>query len=416
MKEYQYDAVVVGSGPGGSMAAKNIAERGYSVLIVEKRSEIGVHVRCGEGLARGLLEDTGIKPDSRWIDLEVDGARIFAPDERYHVDVDHRMAGAETGYVIDRGRFDKYLATSAIKAGSDLWLKSPAIAIEYEGGIISGSPVFGFENRDPGKKKPVAVIVRKCGEIVKIKTNLIIGADGVEAHVARWANIDVRLEPKDIITGIEYRMVNIDIDPKWVDFYIGYKIAPGGYIWCFPKSDEEANIGIGLQLSSIESKGKLKEYLDKWIEMHDWARGGKPVHIITGAVPVSHPPDCVINTGVMLVGDAARVSDALTGGGIAHAIITGREAGIVASEAIEAGDVSTDILQRYEERWRDILENKLWRNWLAKEKFTQLSDETLNKIISLLMDVDLKEMTTYNLIKAVAEKYPEVAKDLEEIL
>jgi flavin-dependent dehydrogenase len=43
----EWDVVVVGGGPGGSMAAREAARAGLQVLMVEKRQEIGAPVRCG---------------------------------------------------------------------------------------------------------------------------------------------------------------------------------------------------------------------------------------------------------------------------------------------------------------------------------------------------------------------------------
>src|SRR5512136_1743217 len=51
-----YEVVVIGAGPAGSMAARTIAQAGHSVLLVEKRQEIGAPVRCAEGVSRAWLE------------------------------------------------------------------------------------------------------------------------------------------------------------------------------------------------------------------------------------------------------------------------------------------------------------------------------------------------------------------------
>ncbi|RLF47492.1 MAG: NAD(P)/FAD-dependent oxidoreductase, partial [Thermoplasmata archaeon] len=120
--------------------------------------------------------------------------------------------------------------------------------------------------------------------------------------------------------------------------------------------------------------------------------------------------------GIMLVGDAARVIDPLTGGGVAHACITGMYAGMVAAEAVEAGDYSSKFLQRYEDMWRKRLEEKLYRNWMAKETASKLSDETFDKIIDALSGYEMKKVTTRALLEAIKEKYPEVMKDLEGLL
>ena len=65
--ELEYDVVVIGAGPGGSVAAKYAAKSGCSTLMIEKRQEIGTPVRCGEGIAKRWLDDVGIEPSKKWI-------------------------------------------------------------------------------------------------------------------------------------------------------------------------------------------------------------------------------------------------------------------------------------------------------------------------------------------------------------
>ncbi|MCK4970958.1 MAG: FAD-dependent oxidoreductase, partial [Thermoplasmata archaeon] len=65
----EFDIVVVGGGPGGSMTARDAARGGLDVLMIEKRQEIGSPVRCGEGIAKIWLDEVGIVPSNRWIAL-----------------------------------------------------------------------------------------------------------------------------------------------------------------------------------------------------------------------------------------------------------------------------------------------------------------------------------------------------------
>jgi digeranylgeranylglycerophospholipid reductase len=118
----------------------------------------------------------------------------------------------------------------------------------------------------------------------------------------------------------------------------------------------------------------------------------------------------------MLVGDAARMIDPITGGGIANGCLAGMFAGRVANEALQAGDFSDAFLQRYEKAWRSRLERLLTRNWMAKEKFGKLSDDTLNKVIETLSEVHMDEINTLNLLKAVQSKHPELLQELNELM
>ena len=108
--------------------------------------------------------------------------------------------------------------------------------------------------------------------------------------------------------------------------------------------------------------------------------------------------------------------DPLTGGGIANGCIAGKICGTVAAEAVHAGTPTKEFFQKYEKGWRALLEEKLYRNWLAKEKLVQLSDDTFDKVIDALQGVKLEKLSVHNILKAVHEKYPEVTKEFEAFL
>ena len=135
MQDLTTDVLVVGGGPAGSMTAKWAAKRGARVLMIEKRQEIGSPVRCGEGMSKDWLKDVGITP-GRWVNLEVEGARIFSPSEKVF-EINEKQAGNEVGYVVERDAFDKQLAIDAGNAGVDVLLKTSAVGILKEGAQVS---------------------------------------------------------------------------------------------------------------------------------------------------------------------------------------------------------------------------------------------------------------------------------------
>ncbi len=389
------DVLVVGAGPAGSMAAKWAAKSGARVVMIEKRQEIGSPVRCGEGMSKDWLREVGIKP-GKWINVEVEGARIFSPSELVF-EINEKHAGNEVGYVVERDGFDKALAIDAANAGVDVMLKTAATSVLKENGKIAG------------------VKAKAGGEPFEIRAKVTIGADGFESQVGRWAGIPTNIAMKDMDTCLQYRMTGVDSDLRYCDFYLG-KVAPGGYVWVFPKDEGLANVGIGVQVSQIESMAEARKYLDAWIEKHPAYAKGKKIDMVGGGVSISPPLKQTVTDGMMLVGDAARMIDPLTGGGIANGCIAGKICGEVAAEAAQRGDASKEFLQKYEKGWRARLEEKLYRNWLAKEKLTTLSDETFDKIVDALQGVRLEKLNVHNILKAVHDKYPEVTKEFEAFL
>jgi len=396
MRTLKYDVVVVGAGPGGSMTAWKAAEGGCKVLMLEKRQEIGSPVRCGEGMAKVWLNELGLKPMSSWIAHEVEGARIFAPDGSC-LTVNEKLAGNECGYVINRDDFDQYLAFEAARHGADVMVKTMATSIMKEG------------------DKVVGVKAKSGLEDLEIQAKIVIGADGFESQIGRWAGIDTNLKMRDLNSCFEYFMVDIECDSRYNDFYLG-SAAPGGYIWVFPKGKDCANVGIGVNRSKMKKGGEPLLYLDKWISAHPGIDKGKRVEKIAGAISCNMPIDKTVDNGIMLVGDAARQIDPLTGGGIATACIAGQIAGRVCAEAVKANDFSAKFLIRYDKEWRARFENKLIRNYVAKEKLIDLSDEIFNKAVKALSETSLEKITTFEILKALERKYPELVKELEDLL
>lgn len=396
MENLRTDVVVVGAGPAGSMTAKWAAKLGAKVLLLEKRQEIGSPVRCGEGISKSWLPEVGITPSSKWINVEVEGARIFAPNEKC-LEINEKNAGNEVGYVVERDGFDKALAIDAANAGADVMLKTAATGLLKENGKIVG------------------IKAKRSGEAFEIRAPVTIGADGFESQIGRWAGLPTNLMLKDMDSCLQYRMTNVDCDVRYCDFYLG-KVAPGGYVWIFPKAEGLANVGIGVQLSQIKTTAEARKYLDAWIAKHPAYSKGKTIDIVGGGVSISAPLKQTVTDGFMLVGDAARMIDPLTGGGIANGCIAGKICGEYAAKAVAAGTPTREFLLGYDQGWRRKLEEKLYRNWLAKEKLCSLSDETFNKVVDALQGVKLEKLTVHNILKAVRDKYPEVTKEFAEFL
>jgi len=391
-----YDVVVVGGGPAGTMTAKWAAKGGAKVLIVEKRQEIGAPVRCGEGISRAWLDGVGIKLDQKSVACQVKGAKIVAPNGTPFF-LSEKMAGNEVGIVLDRIFFDKLLAHDAVKAGADLMLKTSATGL-----LRTGSKVTGVK-------------IKSFGETKEIKAGCVVGADGFESQVGRWAGISTSLAPRDITSCIQYRLTNINYDPNYCEFVLGSK-APGGYIWIFPKNEDTANVGIGMQLTKLKDRADVKKYLDRFIQNDPRLKRGKPLEIVAGAVSICAPLDKTVGDGILLVGDAARQIDPITGGGISNSCRAGKVAGEVLAKATRERNFSEKSLERYEKGWRDLMENHLYRNWMAKEKLVTLNDETFNKIISALNEVGVEKMSTFAILKAIETKYPDLVKEFHDLL
>jgi digeranylgeranylglycerophospholipid reductase len=165
----------------------------------------------------------------------------------------------------------------------------------------------------------------------------------------------------------QYLLAGIDWDPQLLGYWIDEGIAPGGYAWVFPKGDGKANVGLGIQ-ADLAAHTALT-YLSRFINGEPALSAGSPVALVVGNVPVSPPCPRLVGDGVLLVGDAARQVDPLTGGGIANAMASGRFAAEAAADALQAGDLSASALGTYEAKVRRAMGRILVRNYRLRERF-----------------------------------------------
>ncbi len=370
--------VVIGAGPAGSITAKTAAEKGLSVLLIEKRQEIGDPVRCAEGVSKVCLKKH-IDLDDRWICADVKGSRIFAPDGTM-IEMAEEVAGAEVGYVLERKLFDRALAYESAKAGVEVFVKTRATGLIIEDGFVRG------------------VRIMHRGEEREVRCKIVIGADGVESKVGRWAGIDTSLKPVDIETCAQFLMSNTGIDQEYCYFYLGNEVAPAGYIWIFPKGNDLANVGIGI-LGSKSGQKTAVEYLEDFVA--DKFPDARVLEVDVGGVPVSGSIDKTIANGLMLVGDAARQSDPITGGGIVNAMEAGEIAGEVAYEAISSGDLSETKLREYEKKWRSTVGLEIDNSLIVKNVFIKFTDKELNDLAHSLKNVNFSTMSLLDLLYAL---------------
>ncbi|MDD4093219.1 MAG: NAD(P)/FAD-dependent oxidoreductase [Methanothrix sp.] len=386
------DLIVIGAGPGGSMAAKTAAEAGLDVFLLEKRQEIGEPIRCAEGVSiRSELKEL-IDVEPSWISTEIQGARMHSPngDSIFTTGV----KGEGGGYILDRKIFDRGLATRAARSGALVMVKTRATGLTRKDGQIIVSAVCQ-------------------GERLQIEAPLVIGADGVESKVARWAGMDSKMKPEDIMVCAQFLVLDEGIDPDYCEFFFGNLIAPGGYIWIFPKGDGRANVGIGLQ-GSRSGPGMPVRLLESFIQKR--MPKAKVLQMMAGGIPTSGPMKSITSDGVMLVGDAAHQSDPLTGGGIINAMRAGVLAGQAAARAVSTEDASQAALREYEGRWKSSFGKQLVKSYNAKKFFLSLDDDDFNHLVKSLYGRDISSMHTKDLLRFLFRQNPKLLWNMRNLM
>ncbi|MCB9206026.1 MAG: NAD(P)/FAD-dependent oxidoreductase [Ignavibacteriales bacterium] len=379
----EYDIIVVGAGPAGSLAAKFAAEQGVSVLMLEKDRDVGYPVRCGEAVSMAGLKEF-IEPDPKWIATEITKFSFISPDKT-KIEVEFEGKGC----ILERKIFDYELANIAAKVGTDILTRA------YVNGIIS-------EN---GKTAGVKFEYR--GEQKEVKSKIVIAADGVESRVGRWAGLKTHSDFRAMESGIQITASNINVDQNTCYFYWGNIYAPQGYLWVFPKGNGLANIGLAIT-GDIGKKRSALSYLNEFMETH--YPNASLLSQVAGGIPFTPTLEKIVAPGIMLVGDAARQINPLSGGGIISGMIGGSIAGKVAGEAII--NDALDSIFTYEKKWHDRLGKRHEMFNRIKNGIYNLTDEKYNNIAHDLKKIPKNKITLGQIAKTAVVNKPSLLLDV----
>lgn len=319
--EPEWDVIVVGAGPAGSLAAMDLVEQGWSVALLEKE-ELPRYKPCGGGIpphAVRMLED-------REVDLETKVEDV-AEDVRFLYDFDRpvdRSLGPARVTMVNRRDFDELLARTAEDRGARL---KEGVAVRELDRIDAGCRLTDEEGRT-------------------WTARYVVGADGANSRIARQAGLDVppaggvALDAEIEVNASTYEehasraIFNIDAAPK-------------GYGWVFPKQGYLA-LGVGGYQSDVSYPDQLDRFVDRTLpaaSILDRRDFGHPL-------PYYQPHPEAAGERVALVGDAASLVDALSGEGIYYAMKSGELAAGSIGNALEKG---TPDLTGYADKLRESM-------------------------------------------------------------
>jgi digeranylgeranylglycerophospholipid reductase len=382
----KYDVIVVGAGPAGSMAARSAAENGAEVLVLEKDREVGIPVRCAEGVGEIGLKAVVDEIKPRWICQKIYGVQLISPDNQMVL-----LEGEQMGYVLNRKVFDYDLAQMAADAGAVIQTKAFVTGLQYADGYVTGVRVLSLDREH------------------EIAARVVIGADGIEALVGRWAGLRKHFAMHDVETCAQVTAANIDLDPRYCYFYFGKDNAPGGYVWAFSKGEGVFNIGLGIGGNFSGPKSAM-DYLNQFLEKK--FPEAAVLTTVVGGVPCAPPIKKMAGNGAMIVGDAANHANPVSGGGIIRGMLAGKIAGKVAAEAVKNGDVSEKFLNTYSKIWFDGEGKTHSFFYKIKKGIYNLTDDDLNRTAQLMNSKPMKERTIINLFKAALIHQPALIFDV----
>jgi geranylgeranyl reductase family protein len=310
----RFDALVVGSGPAGSVAATVLARGGARVALVDK-ARFPRDKACGDLVGpRGvqLLEDLGIRVAGT---VPIGDMVVVGPTAR-RVRLPCFAGHTYPGYALSlpRAELDAALHDAAVAAGAESFVGRAATPLFGDSGLE------GF-TLDTG---------------IELRADVVIGADGATSGVAAAAEL---VDSDRVLWGFAVRAyIDAPVDAPHIVLWepSPWRAYPG-YGWLFPGPDGRANLGLGLGTLSTRTGGASAAR-----ELPAFTRTLRELGLLDAATPgpilggwlklgmVGTRPACA---RVLLTGDAAGVVNPLQGEGIAQAL----GSGCAAAQAVLAG-------------------------------------------------------------------------------
>ncbi|MBU3901944.1 MAG: NAD(P)/FAD-dependent oxidoreductase [Candidatus Thermoplasmatota archaeon] len=349
----KYDAVIVGAGPIGGSVAGIISKKGFNVLILEEHNDIGRPVQCAGLVTPRVFDFVDAK---KTVLNSVQGADIYSPSS-HRLRIDGKKTKA---VVIDRTGFDKKIVMDAVDSGSEILLGSKVIDIK--------------------RKKDIKIKFLKDGIVDEVECSLLIGADGVNSVVSKMFNFP---KAKEVISGFESEMVNIDIDKKFVEIFVGKRVAPGFFSWVIP-ADETCMVG----LCSADKPFYYFRRMFKNRVSEEVLKNAKPISYIAGSIPFG-VADKTYDDNVMIAGDAACQVKPTSGGGIFTGLVGAKHCGNTAVKALEKNDFSSKMLSAYQKLWYNEIGDELKNGMRLRKIFRKLSDSDFERIFNILDDEEI---------------------------
>jgi digeranylgeranylglycerophospholipid reductase len=326
-----YDVIVVGTGPAGLMAAERISEKGVKAIVLEKRKHVTDSL-MGELVTDKALRFLRVKPTSEYVGNKFTSIVGESLDTGANIVVGKDQLG--NSYLLDEDKCQELMRDRAESYGAEFRYQARVSSV-----IKDNNSVVGV----------------KYNQNDEIRASLTVGADGSASSISETAGFRSYVKKWLLSYGYRWKLTECKgLDPEVAYFYIGKDIGLG-YLWLYPRSETEVNLGIGRVPSSKanwEALPSMKAVLKKYKDTHPETKDSKIASVNGGVVPCAGIIPRFTDAGVALCGNAAGQVSSIVGGGVTTCFHAGNLLAKHASRAVEDNDFSKESIQQYEKEYR----------------------------------------------------------------
>ena len=340
----KYDVVIAGGSISGLLTAREVAKKGYSVLVLEEGFEVGTPDHCGGLVSKTALSDLEINTSEKIYDCAINDASIFSPSGKM-LEINSKNQQIIS---VDRRQLDKQAAYQAQKYGAKI--------------IVNSSY----------KEKTKEGVSTSIGDI---DCKILVDCRGVGALVNDNRN--------GILLSAQYEVYADWIVNGHVEVYFDQIKYPGFFAWIIPSGNGIGKVGVAGK--DINTSKTIEEFLkDK----------GKysTIRKIFSPIWINGPIKNFVSKDVVTVGDAAGQSKPTTAGGIYSCGMGGIMAGNAIAKYLETNDHFQ--LVRYQESWYSKFGKEFEKQQLARKILQKIDNKTVDKIFDMITPEILSEISS----------------------
>ena len=339
----EYDVVVAGGSISGLMSAREIAKKGYSVLVLEEGFEVGTPDHCGGLVSKSALNDMGIEPTQKTFDSMINSALIYSPSGK-HIEINSKK---QEVVVVNRRELDKQVARQAQQSGAEIRVKT-SFKEKTKHGVRTS--------------------------IDEVACKILVDCRGVSTLVN---------DQRDgILLSAQYEIYADWITDGKVEVYFDQIKYPGFFAWVIPSGNGIGKVGVaGKEINVSKTitdflKSKGKHSVIRKIFAPIWIKG---------------PIKKFVSDDIIIAGDAAGQSKPTTAGGIYSCGMGGIIAGNAITKYFETGMVSE--LEQYQKSWHKKFGKEFEKQRLARKILERIDNNVIDKIFDTITPKILSEIS-----------------------